>query len=345
MAGLEPIDFRLREIVNLTFFKNSLNSDELLPEWLKRPVQYKLFSHPVENHIIKTQEYRENLKYDYKIFSDGSKQESEIGSAFCVFKDNIEIYHEINRLGPLCSVFQAELLAIKNALNYSLNAYKDLNLKIGIFSDSKSSIDAIKNVYNTHPLVFSIRCLIKELSTNNIELIFHWVKGHIGIIGNERADELAKEGSKLDISESIYNFFPLSFAKSYYRFKTMKMWEELWKNSVNGSITKQFFPSVSDRMKIKHLILNFKLTQYLTGHGNFKTYLHRFKLIINNICDCDKDSETIHHIINDCDMYLNRRQQFIYECLRLGYNFPPNLNDIVKDRNLFIEFNMFINKI
>jgi hypothetical protein len=33
-------------------------------------------------------------------------------------------------------------------------------------------------------------------------------------------------------------------------------------------------------------------------------------------------------------MYLNRRQQFIHECNRFGHNFPPNFNEIMKNKNL-----------
>jgi hypothetical protein len=57
---------------------------------------------------------------------------------------------------------------------------------------------------------------------------------------------------------------------------------------------------VMDRLKIKRLDLNFKLTELLTGCANFKAYLYRFKLINTNVCDCA--SETIFNIILDCDV-------------------------------------------
>jgi hypothetical protein len=119
----------------------------------------------------------------------------------------------------------------------------------------------------------------------------------------------------------------------------------MWQSSTNGLITKQYLPSVRERQKISHLDLNFKLTQFLTGHGNFKTYLHRFKLSETNTCDCESAPENIFHILFECDMYLIRRQQFIHETNRIGYKFPPNLNDILKDKNLFIEFKMFLNRL
>jgi hypothetical protein len=48
----------------------------------------------------------------------------------------------------------------------------------------------------------------------------------------------------------------------------------MWQKTTKGIITKQFFPSVMDRLKIKHLDFNFKLTQFLTGQQILKiTYI------------------------------------------------------------------------
>ncbi len=44
----------------------------------------------------------------------------------------------------------------------------------------------------------------------------------------------------------------------------MEKWENLWLTPTNGSITKEFLPSVKERVKLKHFKLNFKLTKYLT---------------------------------------------------------------------------------
>jgi hypothetical protein len=45
-----------------------------------------------------------------------------------------------------------------------------------------------------------------------------------------------------------------------------------------GSTTKEYFPNVGERLKIKlNLTQNFKAI--VTGHGKTKAYLHRFKII------------------------------------------------------------------
>jgi ribonuclease HI len=57
--------------------------------------------------------------------------------------------------------------------------------------DSKAALLSIANKQTTHPLATAIREKIINLrQTTTITL--HWVKGHAGLKGNERADYLAK---------------------------------------------------------------------------------------------------------------------------------------------------------
>ena len=71
--------------------------------------------------------------------------------------------------------------------------------KVIILSDSLSCILALKQLNNFHPLVFEIKNLVKQLE-NSIKIDFIWIKSHSDIAGNERADYLDKEASKLHLS-------------------------------------------------------------------------------------------------------------------------------------------------
>ncbi len=81
-------------------------------------------------------------------------------------------------------------------------------ISVIIKSDSQSAIQAIKQFNNSHPIVNEIKEFIRSLSENVIFNI-QWVRGLTGIGSNKRADTLANKG----MSESIYNSFPLWFAK------------------------------------------------------------------------------------------------------------------------------------
>ena len=51
---------------------------------------------------------------------------------------------------------------------------------------------------------------------------------------------------------------------------------EEWKSTQKGSETKQYFPTITERLKIQ-----INLTTMLTGHEKLKAYYHRFKIIDN----------------------------------------------------------------
>jgi ribonuclease HI len=57
--------------------------------------------------------------------------------------------------------------------------------------DSKAALLAIANKHTKHPLAVETRLKTIELR-NSTSITFQWVKGHVGLRGNERADYLAK---------------------------------------------------------------------------------------------------------------------------------------------------------
>jgi hypothetical protein len=59
---------------------------------------------------------------------------------------------------------------------------------------------------------------------------------------------------------------------------SMENWQREWETTNKGGITKEYFPKVAQRLHTKiNLTQNF--TIIVTGHGNIKSYLHRFKII------------------------------------------------------------------
>jgi ribonuclease HI len=69
--------------------------------------------------------------------------------------------------------------------------------------DAKSALLAIANKRTTHPLAVYIRMKTIQLS-NSTSLTFHWVKGHAGLRGNERADYLARTAASYNTT-IVYN--------------------------------------------------------------------------------------------------------------------------------------------
>ncbi|GBM96072.1 hypothetical protein AVEN_111462-1 [Araneus ventricosus] len=120
------------------------------------------------------------------IFTDGSKLNGQVGGAFNVFDpDHIGDFQF--RLDNHCSVFQAELSAIKQALLWKQVHRPSTNCHL--FTDSMSSLKALQRFKPSNNLVEEIQGLIDGT------ISFHWVKAHIGVAGNEVADKAAKEAT------------------------------------------------------------------------------------------------------------------------------------------------------
>jgi len=51
-----------------------------------------------------------------------------------------------------------------------------------------------------------------------------------------------------------------------------------WENCTKAAITKQYFPQVQDRLKLK-INVNPVFAAAVTGHGKTRAYLHRFKSV------------------------------------------------------------------
>ncbi|GBN05787.1 hypothetical protein AVEN_10266-1 [Araneus ventricosus] len=106
-----------------------------------------------------------------------------LDSSYVFSKINIQNY--LFKLNTFNSVFQAELAAIEFAVNWAVKE----KVKVNIHTDSLSSISAI-NSANTRP-EFVNKVKSNIFKAKNI-VGLSWVKAHVGIPGNELADQQTK---------------------------------------------------------------------------------------------------------------------------------------------------------
>jgi hypothetical protein len=168
------------------------------------------------------------------------------------------------------------------------------------------TLDALQN-NNIHIyLIEKIRRKATEMEQNEWKIQFCWVKAHAGNLGNELADTLAKgAATNLDIAE-CYNRIPKSVVKSELEDRSVDKWQRDWNRTTKGIITKDYFPIVAERLKMK-IMTTHNLTTMLTGHGNVNAYLHRFKITNTPTCPCGKTDQTIDHLLYECDLLKTQR--------------------------------------
>jgi hypothetical protein len=97
------------------------------------------------------------------------------------------------------------------------------------------------------------------LERTNWTIEFSWVKTHVGIYGNELADQLAKAAACNRDTTVSFDRIPKSTLYSKIEEEAIQKWQKEWENCRKAATTKQLFPNVRDRVKLNiHVYPNFK---------------------------------------------------------------------------------------
>ncbi|GBN37469.1 hypothetical protein AVEN_152639-1 [Araneus ventricosus] len=199
-----------------------------------------------------------------EVYTDGSKINDQTGSAFCAIANEAITKTWKANLSPANTVFQAEMLALKAAIEWANTA----NEEVDIWSDSKSSLQALKSFNVKSKITQEAQMTLLE----NARIRLGWVKAHIGIKGNEIVDTLAKEETTDGIPASLP--FPKSFLKKQLLQLSLSRWQAEWDNGETGRSVYSIIPKISN----KQLHWSRECTQFATGRGPFPSCLKRFGL-------------------------------------------------------------------
>jgi len=243
--------------------------------------------------------FEQYAKY-VKIFTDGSKSDTGlVGSAFYV-KDFDERYSY--RLSNNLTIYTAELIAIKQCLIWIQNMQGKLKdgTEIVIFSDSKSALESIKSEKSKlRPnLLLDIMDTITKL---NSKIILVWIPAHVGLSGNEVADQLAKSAlqhSKIDLNIKFEARELYSMVDNY----VLKCWQSEWTSSQSTTAYRSWHKSVSNSIKHsentrQHQVL---ITRLRLGACGLNHHLCRIGCHDNGYCINCNVAETVEHFLLDC---------------------------------------------
>jgi hypothetical protein len=86
-------------------------------------------------------------------------------------------------------------------------------------------------------------------------------------------------------------------------------------------------------------------TTLVTGHGNTKSYLYRFKIIDTPYCQCGYGNQTTEHILIECSILQEDRERLIAEVAKTD-NWPINKDMLIKNHyKAFVKFTKSMDKI
>ena len=235
-------------------------------------------------------------KNDSVWYTDGSKTEE--GTGFGVYGPRTRISCS---LGKTSTIFQAELEAVRNCITL-LRDRKPLGQRFTIMSDSQAVIKALTNVESDSKLVRECLSAIKQLTVRN-KLRICWVPGHIGVEGNEIADELARKGASTRFigPEPVCGLnwsAALGTIGSWVKSECARHWrEQPGMKQAKTLIKPQIRP---DFIYLKKGELR-QVVGYLTGHNTLRYHLNKMGVCEDTTCRlCSQDTESSTHILCNC---------------------------------------------
>ena len=93
--------------------------------------------------------------------------------------------------------------------------------------------------------------------------------------------------------------------------RTRTEWQRRWDSTVEGRYTHRVIPNVADWTGRKYGFVTFHLTQALTGHGCFRSYLHRIGVYQSAECpECPGVDEDVEHAFFHCPRFKEERERF-----------------------------------
>ena len=279
-------------------------------------------SYPDNNNIT---EYRRTIgdtvsHFDPDLitcYTDGSKTSNGTGLGFHIStNNNLEIIAQHQeRLPDYCTVYQAELLAIKEAAE-AMSERTSCN--ITFLTDSMSGLQALEAITIKSNTALHCHNALSKLGTNN-SVNLRWIPGHENHAGNESADKLANEATSLDTTTS--GFIPMSHIKKAIKDHVNKM------NQINSrtNMTSHVLQTIGhlnqentktlmkDLNNMKAKRADFRTaTHIITGHAPLNYHLHKIGKTDSSICPtCNTDQETVEHLIAKCPALAQLRFQHL----------------------------------
>ena len=241
-------------------------------------------------------------------YTDGSKTSEGTGMGYHISSNNntTTINQKSYKLPDHCTVYMAELLAIKEASNYLLSEEQH-DRKISFLTDSLSSLQALTATTITSKTVLDCHHTLSTLAEHN-QVDLRWIPGHENHAGNETADELAKQGTTSN--NNINSYIPISLIKKTINDKVKEESTEQWsaKSTEHVLLTIGHLNDVKTKALRKDLNYLGKkrnkfraATHIITGHAPLNYHLHKIGKSSTSICpSCELEDETVEHLIARC---------------------------------------------
>lgn len=304
-------------------FPNVLPLQDNIYPWKIKPIvtdltlsKYnKSLTHP---SIIKTEfnHVCEKFVNSQFIYTDASKMDNQVGSAI-VAPDGPHLH----RLNSCCSIFSAEMYALLQAVIYTC---RNFNQHYVIASDSLSSLLSCRKLYPDNPIA---QLIIKELASHPLQEnhpTFIYVPSHVGIFGNEQADQAARQAAILEGENTQVHTH--TDIKNHLKQKILEIHNSEWQQSHNKlkeiqQDTRRPLPFPKTR-RAQVIISRLRI-----GHTRI-THEHLMKKTEPPICETCQVIITVKHLLIECNKFINERR---------NCKFPESIGELLGESKVNID--------
>jgi ribonuclease HI len=256
---------------------------------------------------------------DIKIYTDASGSEGHIGAAAVLWREGRDGERTLKyRVGKMSQheVYEGEGYGAILGLEMLKDEDDITTVSIGV--DNQAAIMALTRLkLKTAQHIFdNIHRRLAAIKRRNprLKINVRWTPGHTGIVGNERADVLAKEAALGDPSaprrlpKELHKPAPRSKAAILrsYTNAMQKQVEMAWKASPRATRLETVDPTFNPRQYMqlitklpkKHAAI---LIQLRTGHIGLNAHLNRIRRTDSPLCPCcRRQDETVEHFLLHC---------------------------------------------
>ncbi|GFF61803.1 probable RNA-directed DNA polymerase from transposon X-element [Aspergillus udagawae] len=256
------------------------------------------------------------------IYTDGGGYQGQVGaSAVCLRKQ----WTRQNHLGTEMdsTVYAAELDGIRMAMDIA----RDVSPRsVTLFADGQAAIQAVQNPRRPSGqyILDTIYRKVRALGASGLtDIQIRWIPAHVGVAGNEAADEAAKEAAargeaevELSSAEPEQPLIRLAAAaKRAVRQRIQQRWKKQWETEKGAKPTRRLIKAPHKKnlglykgLSKPHTSI---IIQMRTMRIGLRHFLYKIKASETDRCSCGEGSQTPRHVLLQCSLHAEARRQMI----------------------------------
>ncbi|KAJ7797827.1 hypothetical protein B0H14DRAFT_3493174 [Mycena olivaceomarginata] len=213
---------------------------------------------------------------------------------------------------------------------------------------------ALRGITSTKPRSGQYRAVIydklvrtAQRRTPHLAILNLWTPAHVGTVGNEMADEAAKDATKLEADPNTP--ISLTTVRRAILDQTLEEWVRRWRMDTSGRALWSIsaappslvpIPLYSSSLSRKTSSIT---SQLRTGPSPLNQYRHKAGFVDSPRCDaCGVSSETRAHHILECPAWEPHRQPLHAACREIGTFGPLHISPLLSEKKLLKPFAKFV---